>query len=426
MTCILFFLDILRYYIGNKLLFGRGIKHWWLSLIGGGIYFIVFYIHTDLWGKEVVYLMAYVIAGISGFFMFYGTIWKKILNIISLLCIFMCVDEVIGLLLSTLWNVKYTMEKQGVIECLLSIGVLLCLCLVKKFVEGYRNKKGETYDIVVVYAIVFLSLFMIGTIGGMINSQSYLINEEAKWYLNIDGIIAYVFVIGLILFALYIEKSSEEKRRLIETERMLADMQKGYYMTLLEREEETRKYRHDMNNHLMCLNEFVRKQENDEAVNYIANLQDKLIDIRTKCYASGNDILDILLNNQLASLKDVEVSVVGKCKHQPDISNVDLCIIFSNLIKNAIEELEREDYLNKYIKVNIKSGSTYVMIEIRNTSNLLIKENGKQIRSKKSDVRNHGFGLENVVETVRNNGGTFLLTGDGKEVCAKVILEVRR
>ena len=88
-----------------------------------------------------------------------------------------------------------------------------------------------------------------------------------------------------------------------------------------------------MNSHLMYLYELVRG--NDKAEKYIQELQGNLVGIKTKCFLTGNDMLDTILNYYLSGYENGNVLVIGKLREPPDISDVDFCIIISNLIKNA-------------------------------------------------------------------------------------------
>ncbi|MEF9839372.1 MAG: GHKL domain-containing protein, partial [Lachnospiraceae bacterium] len=152
-------------------------------------------------------------------------------------------------------------------------------------------------------------------------------------------------------------------------------------------------------------------------------MQEKLSIIQKKCYITGNDILDILLNYYLMQVKNTQISVKGKCICKPEINDLDFCTIFSNLIQNAVEETERQCGRMKYIDINIKQGQIYLVIEIKNSSDLIIKEGQMLFKTKKMDRQNHGIGLRNVQESVNKNRGIFEMGGDGNTVSVKVTLK---
>lgn len=72
---------------------------------------------------------------------------------------------------------------------------------------------------------------------------------------------------------------------------------------------------------------------------------------------------------------------------KPDISDVDFCTIFSNLLSNAVEEVKRTPCINPYIKIEIKTGRVYLMITIRNSSTVLIEDCEQNIMTKKQDKK---------------------------------------
>lgn len=234
----------------------------------------------------------------------------------------------------------------------------------------------------------------------------------------------YGCLLGLIAVALYTKEQSQKYQKLLNMEKYINEMQKNYYLSLLERETDTRRYRHDINNHLMCLRALV--DGNIVAQNYIDNLQEKLYIIKNKSYETGFELMNILLGNHLSEIeKSVSISLVGKIMAKPDISDADFCTIFSNLLSNAVEEVKRTPCINPYIKIEIRTGKVYLMITIRNSSTVLIDDCKQNTMTKKQDKRNHGIGLRNVREAVCRNNGSFSLESNGEEVSAKVILNLK-
>lgn len=421
-TLILYFLEIARYFLGNKIFFQRPLKHLWAALVLGGIHEGILFCFLEKRNLADKDLTVYLFVAAAFFIMLEGETVKKIFQIISLLCIFACMDEAVGIGISwILGRENFTYLQMCLMECAVVNLVLLALYFLKKAGRQGGQADGEVSErgyIIILFAGVSLALLVSsivlfqGAAGG-----------KGKTIYDLLGAAAYVCIIGMILFLFYVRRVNEQGKRLFKTQQVLNEMQKDYYQALLEKERETKQYRHDMNSHLMYLYELLRG--NDKAEKYIKELQGNLVGIKTKCFLTGNDILDTILNYYLSGYENGDVSVIGKLKEPPDISDVDFCIIISNLIKNAIEDIEREDLEEKYIRVYLKPGKNHVVIEIKNASRLCIEKGNLNMKTRKKDRENHGLGLINVRETVKKNGGTFELTGDGKEVTARVTLRIK-
>lgn len=90
-------------------------------------------------------------------------------------------------------------------------------------------------------------------------------------------------------------------------------MQKNYYLSLLEKETETKKYRHDMNNHIICIKAFLDEKEYDNLNNYIDNLYNQTFSLVNKGYHTGNSIIDALTNYYVENMdKSIEIELKGK------------------------------------------------------------------------------------------------------------------
>ena len=112
---------------------------------------------------------------------------------------------------------------------------------------------------------------------------------------------------------------------------------------LLEKEQDTRAYRHDMQRHLMNLYALQREEKGVQAQEYLRGLMEGLEEIQKKIYVTGNDVIDVLTSVYLARL-DPAVEITFDCQLQPPlkIGDMDLCTIYGNLLENAVEELCRE------------------------------------------------------------------------------------
>ena len=344
-----------------------------------------------------------------------GELKERLLNVIGAFAFYSCLDELIGFFFNEIF-IKALYK--AILECVGSIILLAILMLFQKIKSKIKIKR-----IWITFFVILTSIWET-IIMFVFSRDEYIQTFHGQLIYKAMLLTGYGCLLGLIAVALYTKEQSQKDQKLLNMEKYINEMQKNYYLSMLERETDTRRYRHDINNHLMCLRALV--DGNIVAQNYIDNLQEKLYIIKNKSYETGFELMNILLGNHLSEIeKSVSISLVGKIMAKPDISDVDFCTIFSNLLSNAVEEVKRTPCINPYIKIEIRTGKVYLMITIRNSSNVLIDDCEQNTMTKKQDKRNHGIGLRNVREAVCRNNGSFSLESNGEEVSAKVILNLK-
>jgi sensor histidine kinase regulating citrate/malate metabolism len=85
------------------------------------------------------------------------------------------------------------------------------------------------------------------------------------------------------------------------------------------------------------------------------------------------------------------------------IPETGLCVIVSNLLRNASEAVQKLPSADKrWIAIDIKVGTVFWSIRIRNSAAI---QDSKALYS--LNRPGHGYGLENIRRTVEGNGGEF-------------------
>lgn len=412
---ILYLLDIVRYYLGLKFLFKKKFRKLWIPVIGEIICLIIAAFYSDNKVVEVIAACVYFMSFLSILLMIEGELKERLLNVIGAFAFYSCLDELIGFFFNEIF-IKALYK--AILECVGSIILLAILMLFQKIKSKIKIKR-----IWITFFVILTSIWET-IIMFVFSKYEYIQTFHGQLIYKAMLLTGYGCLLGLIAVALYTKEQSQKDQKLLNMEKYINEMQKNYYLSMLERETDTRRYRHDINNHLMCLRALV--DGNIVAQNYIDNLQEKLYIIKNKSYETGFELMNILLGNHLSEIeKSVSISLVGKIMAKPDISDVDFCTIFSNLLSNAVEEVKRTPCINPYIKIEIRTGKVYLMITIRNSSTVLIDDCEQNTMTKKQDKRNHGIGLRNVREAVCRNNGSFSLESNGEEVSAKVILNLK-
>lgn len=150
----------------------------------------------------------------------------------------------------------------------------------------------------------------------------------------------------------------------------------------------TRTFRHDLNGHLAVLGGFLKTGENEKAMEYLGKLTTMSDQLSFPCQ-TGNAVLDILLTNKLgiACQKGISVDCTVKIPGSSIIEDMDLCIVFSNAVDNAVKACSSESKMPQYLTLKTIQKGDFFMIEIENSRSddiVQIKGSGIGIQSIKA------------------------------------------
>ena len=238
-----------------------------------------------------------------------------------------------------------------------------------------------------------------------------------------SGVIAIILLVATLVYYLNSTYKYQMRSEIVEK---FNKQQKEYYTHLLEKENETRNFRHDIRDQLLEIRSLCNNGKVEEASSYVNVLLNNALDIGNNQYDVGNIVINTMLNYYLYAIKnECYIYINGLVSDDIDIENVDLCIIVSNLIKNAVEAVMKLESGNKEIYFTAKQINGYFGIIVKNTADIKkIIKNGSKIVTNKSDKNNHGVGLENVKRTVQKYAGTCdIKTENGYfivEICIKI------
>ena len=241
--------------------------------------------------------------------------------------------------------------------------------------------------------------------------------------INIISTVGYVVIAIIMLIVLYADRINNSLNDLYEIEKKMGKMKEQHYRLLLQKEEETRSYRHNMMNHFICLNQLVVDGDLDAAKIYLNQLIGGLKSIQNKNIVVGNSMAEVLLNYYVSLLpKEVSVDVIGLVPEKIGIADAQLSIIMGNIFSNAIDELMR---LKKGIlRVEFKDGNKFFCMRVVNSvgKKKYVDENQRVVTSK-HDKNNHGFGIKSTQEIISPIGGKMELACTHEEFITTIYLK---
>ncbi|MFR0599705.1 GHKL domain-containing protein [Lactobacillus equicursoris] len=127
----------------------------------------------------------------------------------------------------------------------------------------------------------------------------------------------------------------ELKSAMSEQEQLL-QAEENYYESLLAREKETKKFRHDARQHLVSLQGLAHAGQYQELTAYIDDLVGNS-QMTWQLIDTGNNGINAVLGDLAARYPQVEISWTGVIPGNLALRQLDLCIIAGNLLKNACQ-----------------------------------------------------------------------------------------
>ena len=188
------------------------------------------------------------------------------------------------------------------------------------------------------------------------------------------------------------------------------------YKMLEEQYSHLERLRHDMKNHIIALSGLLENKDYKKMDEYLRNMEHGG-NLEGSEEITGNTAVDTILSHKKkqAEAKNIawecSVHIPGTCC----INEFDLCVLFGNLLDNAIEACENlppNSDKDKYINIQAGTVKKCFLLEVNNPTDA---SSGQVIgaTSKKTPGK-HGIGLLNISDVVESyNGVTDISIKDG-------------
>ena len=128
---------------------------------------------------------------------------------------------------------------------------------------------------------------------------------------------------------------------------------------------------------------------------------------------------DAILNSKLslAVQKRINVKAEAKIPVSLTVSELDLCIIISNLLDNAIDACMELPEEKRLIRVYMEMKGSYLYMSVSNTAS---GEKKKSFKTKKGE--GHGIGLLRVDNIIEKYGGYLTRASEDEAFSTEVLL----
>ncbi|MBP3443008.1 MAG: GHKL domain-containing protein [Clostridia bacterium] len=319
-------------------------------------------------------------------------------------------DIVVSIIYTTAKIINFSIENAiycGVIVLLL---VIFCLIYYKRnfIVPKEFFERIPTFFYFVIVAAAFATQYVLE----FSRTDTSFVELAQALLVVASGLT--VICLSYIIFK-YINASLKERDSLEQLDRQLA-----HYEELAEKNQDIRRFRHDIKNNLYMLNILLEDGKYDEAKEHLEKLSLDIKETENK-YATGNYFADALISHKAAEAAESNISIrfAGSIPSR-QISNSDLCTILANSLDNAIRACK--DISPCEITITSILNDKGCTITISNPVKKKVEIKNNTIRTTKNDSVNHGLGIGNIKRTVQKNNGVVTLSCTDTVFSIKVAL----
>lgn len=340
---------------------------------------------------------------------FGGSIWKKILAV--------TITEASGIIAENIiWKFSDIFLVPIESEAVGGLGSVVLKFLIILVIEHYISMNRYAKLPKSGYAnIILISL------GSVILSEIIMLYNFSNDLMLLC--LSIICVINISTYYMYekIAESWKDRLKSAEMEQQIK-MYANQFDVIGQSWQNIRALRHDMKNHIALIDIYLQNKKYKKASEYVDKLGEGLKNEK-EYVKTGNIEIDSILNYKLGYVEK-------KFGYKPDIqidvpahsfmSGFDLNVLLSNLLDNAIEAISKVN--DKLLNIRIRFSQGILYISVYNTFDGKLCEKDGRLLSIKSNIGNHGVGLENVRKIVEKFDGTMKIEHESNIFKIDIIL----
>lgn len=253
------------------------------------------------------------------------------------------------------------------------------------------------------WAIQILCFFISFIMASLLWNISRTYNDTSPFFLIIFIMIAALNILLYILMnKMQRDNVTKEEYHLLKAS--LASQEK-FAVEVRERYTEMKTLRHDIKHYLSATAELIKDGKSEKAKSYIESVINERINPAVVGVNTGSAVIDAVINRRLevCAEKNIEMKCLIDTRFVSD-NDVDVSILLSNLLDNAIEGCSGIDYPQIELIVKRKKSLTYITVK-NSIVRSVLNENPK-LKTRKKDKSAHGYGIRSIKNIAEKYNGS--------------------
>lgn len=234
-------------------------------------------------------------------------------------------------------------------------------------------------------------------------------------HIAVAVVVCFVLLLVLGTIVLIRLRSYRRYRDYSELLQRQLEHEKDMYRSMEKIHDRTRIMRHDLKHYLTIVLGFIVNEEYKEAENFIISILGKNLNTSVVLY-TGSDVINSVLNDKKSCCDEkgifMDMIVNGSV---PKDKELDIAVVLSNLLDNAIESQEMCEDKNITLDMYEQKGMYYIIVKSNLEDALLNQEQEKQIKKKNRRLKAMASG--NIREYIKRMDGSYqCLEEQGQQV----------
>ena len=397
----------------------------WLIVILNSIVVVGLSTFVYIYDNYYIEMLIYILAIILGL-LFYYIEKKHILVVTAIWTIFTIsmINTMVAVLFDMFTKI-FRINADFLSNLAMTFLSLVLIYVVGRIYKKYTSATLKTIGIpnMIGFTILLIIDTFVVTAITVLHTQIDLLQTKTTYFVAIILVIIGIFIQLASVILLFTQRNVYKEKEEI-TDKHLNE-QTLHYEYLENRERETKKFRHDLRSHMELISHLAKSREYDKIDEYIEQMHER-IDTFGNVITVHNSIVDAIINQYYtrAEQSGITMEVKGRFPLDCNIDTYDLCTIFSNVLSNALEAARETE--EKYIFVECGYTDKSIIIIVKNSFDVQTKNGNAQWRTRKGNTDYHGYGLENIQDSVERYNGVFDIETDDKMFTVKILFRNRK
>ena len=272
---------------------------------------------------------------------------------------------------------------------------------------------AQTWYVFWILPVIFIgvNLFMIPKYRSTLYTGRVL-----QCYIVLSLVLLIILLLFYVLFLMMAVSLNRNAR--LQQENHFLSLQQERYENLCTAIEEARQARHDIRHHFVQLSSLAEQGDMEKIKKYLSATTEKISDYNL--HFCENQAVDY---STLAKRENIPFHALVSLPTDLSIDEINLCLVFSNLLENAIQASVKTDQARRKINVEVYPHHNHLLlIHVENTFDGKIQQENNVFQSSKRS--GNGIGIESVRHITAKNGGACDFTYEDGIFSAKIMLRV--